>query len=63
MEYESNKDAIVRNSFNCKNFLCPIAVDNGINLHKRKFYARNPGEVLGNGITRDQTADQRYARR
>ena len=29
---------------------------------KRKFYARNPGEALGNGITRDQTPDQRFAR-
>ena len=29
---------------------------------KRKFYARNPGEALGNGITRDQTSDQRFAR-
>ena len=28
---------------------------------KRKFYARNPGEYIGNGITRDQTKDQRFA--
>ena len=30
---------------------------------KRKFYARNPAQELGSGITRDQTPDQRYARR
>jgi hypothetical protein len=29
-------------------------------IMKRKYYARNPGEEFGNGITRDQTRDQSF---
>lgn len=31
------------------------------NIIRKKFYARNPGEVMGNGITRDQTKDQKFS--
>jgi len=27
---------------------------------KNKYYARNPGEELGSGITRDQTRSQSF---
>ena len=29
-------------------------------IMKRKYYARNPGEEFGSGITRDQTRDQSF---
>ena len=29
-------------------------------IMKRKYYARNPGNEMGNGITRDQTRDQSF---
>ena len=32
-------------------------------IAKRKYYARNPGEEIGNGITRDQTNNQSFSRR
>jgi hypothetical protein len=29
-------------------------------IMKRNYYARNPGEEIGSGITRDQTSDQSF---
>lgn len=32
-------------------------------IAKRQYYARNPGELMGDGITRDQTNNQSFSRR